>query len=1159
MPGCVACTSELELMRTFASWFLLTIPLFAQIGGSGSIQGVITDPSGAVIPGVSVTGTNVANGAKTTRQSTDAGVYLLSPLTPGEYTVTAVGSGFQTLVQEHVMVDALSTVGLNLTLKIGATTEQVTITDTPPQLNTADASMGQTMRNEQYTSLPLAMGNAPRDPTAFVSLIPGFTAVVGNTAGAVLGSQGNSGEVYVEGMPLTNPVLQGENRNLSLGVSVEAVDQFQLETAGAATMYQGQGAVNFVVKSGTNQFHGAAYEYFRNTVLDARGFFARSRPAEHQNEYGFNMGGPIVKNKLFFFGSYDGYAYRTGTTPTFVTLPTAAARVGDFSGFGTTIYDPATTVCTPAPCTKSPFPGNKIPAARISAASKYFQANLPDPINGALQNNYLGSLPTGFGNWNTTDKVDFNQSDNSRFFVLFSRGHRTQSNRYRGAGNSLPLPYADTRLVDEIPTTMQLRHSYVLTPNLLNQFNYSYSRLWVPITNATIEGDWATKAGIKGLPAGEAASSFPEIAWGGPNVPTGWRGTNSRGFIEALNDFALQDNVQWTHGKHAVTIGFQFQWLQANERTNAYGSLATWNFSNTQTAGFNAAGTLQTTTGNAYASYLLGAVNSANVTEDSVVGTGARYLNIGYWVQDNYKVTPKLTINVGLRHDIWGPFKEVLDRESYFDPNLPNPAAGNRPGLLQFYGNVQNGCHCSSNVQTDYHNLGPRLGIAYSLNDKTVIRAGYSIMYTHRGAVGGRGGGRTGTGTLGLSASPSYASLDQGISPAFYWDNGIPAYQKPPFFDPTLGTGFNGSGATAATMQFGDPAIGGIPPMYQNWNFGFERSLTKTTTLSAAYVGSNGHHLGGGGRGYWSDQIDPKNLVLGNLLQSQATAANVAAANRIIPVSLPYSNFVGSIAQMLRPFPQYQNVSDLWGDVASSNYNSLQLTVRKAFSQGLTFNMNYTYAKGFDDTAGSRTAYNWKLEKSLSTYSPHVVNAFFTYQLPFGKGKMWGSNAMVNALAGGWSLSGITQWAAGTPLGTFTAGCNLPNAGSCYADFAAGFTNPVRINGGYGSGDVLSTAYLDRAAFANPAAFTYGNTPRTYALGLRNPNTYSESISVRREFPIHERLKVAFQADAFNPFNWVVFAGPPAASMNITSAAFGKITSTTSSPRVIQFNARVVF
>ena len=1145
--------------RHIASLFVLaTIPAAAQIGGTGTIQGVVKDPTGALVPGATVTVDNIATQVKATRNTTESGNYVVSPLAPGEYTVSVSAGGFQTILQEHVRVDALGTVGLDFTLKVGATSETLTVSDIPPVVNTSDARVGQTVRNELYTALPLAMSNAPRDPTAFVQYMPGVVPGGSNAAGQVFGAQANTQEVYVEGLPVTNSAVQGEVRNLGLGVSVEAVDQFQMETAGTAVMYNGQGSTNFVLKSGTNKFHGTAYEYFRNTKLDARSYFAATRPPEHQNEFGFNVGGPIKKNRLFFFGSYDGFRYRTGTAATLVSIPTTAQRTGDFSQLPVQIFDPLSTATVDGIRTRTAFPGNRIPDSRISAASKALQAPMPAPTYATLQTNYLSSLPTGFNNDNTTNKVDFNLNDRNTLFFMFSRGRRGQSNAYRGAGNSLPLPYADTRLVVEVPTTMQLRHTFVISPTLINQMSYGFSRLWVPITNATIDGDWMNKVGVKGLPAGEAASSFPEIAFAGPNAPTGWRATNSRAFIEALNNFTWQDNLQWNHGKHAVTIGVQLQWLQANERTNAYGSLATWNFSNTQTAGFDARGTLVATQGNAYASYLLGEVNSANVTEDSVVGTGGRYRTYAWWVQDNFKVSPKLTLNLGLRHDILLPYVEVLDRQSYFSPSTPNPAAGGYPGALAFYGKGPNACNCSNTIDTHYLLLGPRIGFAYSVDSKTVLRGGYSVMYTRRGAVGGRGGARTGTGTLGLSASPSFTSPDQGISAAFNWNNGVPAYDKPPFFDPTLGTQFNGLGKTGATMQYGDPTIGGKPPYYQNWNFGIERALTATLTASVSYVGSNGHFQGGGGRSIWSNQIDPKYLALGNLLQSQSTAANIAAANAIVPgIKLPFPTFTGTLAQMLRPFPQYPGISDLWGDVANASYNSMQVVVNKRLSHGLAINSNYVWSKAFSDDTGSRSAYNWGIERAQQVDPTNTLNILFVYALPFGKGQIGGGQSrVVQGIISGWQVSGISTFRSGSRFGTIAASCNLPNAGGCYADYAANFSGNVRINGDYGSGDVRTATYVNKAAFANPAAFNYGNTPRTGAFELRGPSNSNQSFSLKREFQVRESWKLALQADALNVFNWVRFAIP---NLNITSANFGQITAIANSPRVVQLNMRFSF
>lgn len=1143
------------VLALFAMTAALPLPLAAQIGGAGTIQGLVSDPSGAVVPSATVSATNEATQVKLTRQTTGAGYYVLSPLPAGLYTVSVGAPGFQTRLQPNVAVDALATVGLNLALQVGSPSESVTVTAAPPAVDTGDARVGQTVRNELYTALPLAMGNAPRDPTSFVQFMPGVVPGGSNAAGQVFGSQANTQEVYVEGLPLTNAVVQGEVRNLGLGISVEAVDQFQLETGGASVEYGGMGATNFVLKSGTNKFHGAGYEIFRNTQLDARGFFAATRPPEHQNEFGFNVGGPIRKNRVFFFGSYDGFRYRTGTTPTLVTIPTLKQRNGDFSELSVAIYDPATLTNVGGVSARQPFPGNIIPANRISSASKYFQAALPQPAFAGVQNNYLGSLPTGFNNTNTTDKVDFNLNDKNTLFVLYSRGHRSQSNSYRGAGNSLPLPYTDTRLVNEVPTTAQIKHTFVTSPTLINQVAFGFSRLWVPIYNATIDGDWMNKAGVKGLPSGEAASSFPEVAFSGPNSVTGWRGTNSRAFTEALNTFTVQDNVQWNRGRHAVTLGFQFQRLQANELTNAYGSLATWAFSNTQTEGFNASGTALTTTGNSYASFLMGAVGSANVDEDSVVGTGARYRDYAWWIQDNYKVTSRLTLNLGLRHDIMLPYVEVKDRQSFFNPAVPNAAAGGYPGILMFTGNGQDSCGCRTNVETHWKNFGPRLGLAYSLNSKTVIRAGYTIMYTHRGAVSGRGGGRIGTGVLGFSANPSYTSLD-GVSPALYWDNGIPAYQKPPFFSPTLGTAFNGITATGSTMQFGDPQIGGHPPYYQDWNFGIQRATTPTTTLTVNYVGSNGHFQGGGGRSIWSDQIEPKYLALGNLLTQQATAANLVAANKIVPgIALPFATFTGTISQMLRPFPQYPGVTDLWGDVANDNYNSLQVIVNKKLSHGLTVNANYFFSKAFSDDTGSRSAYNWKIEKAQQTDPSHTVNVLLLYALPFGKGQRWASGSKAaDLLAGHWQISSVTTYRSGTLFGTIGATCNTPNAGSCYADYNAAFNGPVRINGDYGSGDVRSAVYLDANAFKVPAAFTYGTTPRTGAYNLRGPSNSNENVSLRRDFPIQETWKLTFVADALNVFNWVRFGMP---NLTITNSSFGKITGVSNSPRVVQLSLRL--
>ena len=395
---------------------------------------------------------------------------------------------------------------------------------------------------------------------------------------------------------------------------------------------------------------------------------------------------------MFFFAAYDGYRDRRQTETRLVSIATMAMRNGDFSALPVQIYDPATTRPNPngTGFVRDPFPGNIIPANRISSISRSLQSHMPEPTNAGLQNNYLGgSLPIGFNNDNVTSKVDVNLSPKHRLSALFAYGSRRQHTAFRGGTNAqtaLPLPYTETRLVEETPTTTQLKHTYVMSARWLNQVSFGFSRLGVPIANATIEGNYATEAGLRGLPAGEAASAFPEVGFLGPNAPTQWRGTDARAFTEFLNNYTLQNNLQSTIGRHAFTFGFQGQRMEAFERERTYGSLATFGFSNAQTAGFGPTGTLLTTTGNAYASFLLGELNATTVIEDSQVATTGRFQAYAFWVQDDFKVTPGLSLNLGLRYDIMKPYTEQYDRWSFLNPGLANPAVGGYRGAIQFAG-----------------------------------------------------------------------------------------------------------------------------------------------------------------------------------------------------------------------------------------------------------------------------------------------------------------------------------------------------------------------------------------------------------------------------------------------------------------------------------------
>jgi Carboxypeptidase regulatory-like domain/TonB dependent receptor len=1141
--------------------------------GSGTIQGTVTDPSGAVIPQASVTAKNVATGVETMRLTTAAGLYVLSPLTPGEYTISAAATGFQAFTQQHIVVDALANVGLNLQMKVGAANEQVTVEGIVATLHTEDATLGANMGNETYGALPLAMGGGvPRDPTQFIALSPGVAAVVTQSAGpsytSFNGARAETNELYLEGIAMTFPNQQGDTRDLALGVSVEAVEQFQVEVNGQKAAFQGQGFHNYVLKSGTNRFHGAGYEYFRNTTLDARGFFSPIKPADHQNEFGGSVGGPIKKDKIFFFGNYSGYRFNTASNPALITIPSLAERNGDFSALPAVIYDPTTQVCNGAICSKQPFAGNILPANRLSSVAKSFQSYLPNPTNSNFTQNFLGSLPRVITNDNVTAKVDANLSDKNRLYIVFVRAKWATD--YTGnltpTGTALPLPYtASPGTVVEVPTIAQIHHTYLLKPSWLNTFSFGVTRIWIPIASTTKDFKYPDKAGLTGMPAsGQGHDGFPTISFAGTNAPNAWGGTP---FDEAENNYTLNDNVSWVHGKHSVLFGFQVQKLEDNQASPSGGTAASFSFSNNQTAGYNAGGTLLATTGNAYASYMLGAVSSASMTNNNVVEVGARFWGYSAFVQDDFKLARNLIVNYGVRWDVFGPYRENHDRVSYMDPNLPNPQAGGRPGALVY--------HSYGGIKTHYGNFAPKLGVAYSLDPKTVIRAGFVMNYSH-GTAGVSGNGGGGFGRSGYNVATPYNATTTGLE-AFYWDKGVPPpVAQPLLLTPGFGAGFTTENATSTTSgNFLDQNLSAKPPYYLNWSFGVQRELPSAITVGASYSASAGHFISGGPTAaLWTNSIDKKYLALGSLLAAASTPANIAAARAIFPeIAIPFSNFASSapINQLLKPFPQYSGVSCYSCDLGNSTYNSLQITATKRFSRGFTFQIGYTFSKELDDVpnggqlgtvGGARDPYNAKLDKGLGAIDHrHLFHAVFVYDLPFGKGHQLGAgNAIVRGIVGGWQLSGILTYTSGAPLSVSGSGCTVTGVSStCIASYNPAFTGKsVRINGDYGSGNALApnaAVYFDKSAFINPAPYTFGNLPRSAPFGMFAPPYANLDATIRREFAIRESVRLSIAMDAFNATNYVAFAAP---ATNIDSANFGQV-ATSNFARKLQLNARITF
>lgn len=1211
---------------------LLMIPLHtsAQMTGQGAISGTVSDELGAIVPDATITVTANATGVVTVRKSTATGYYVVSPLLPGVYTVVVNAPGFEGFIQQKVTVDALATVGLSPKLKVGAVTETVTVTTAPPTMQTTNATLGSVMENETYSELPLQITSAgPRDPTSFVQYMPG--AQSGGRSGIFDGAgAGNSNEMYVEGVPQTTVDSQGDNRKLNQNLAIEAVDQFQLQTSGVSAQYQGLGVENYSIKQGSNKFHGTENVFIRNTAFDTWGYFQpwtkvvhsdgttgypTKKNPEHQDELSFSLGGPVLHNKLFFFANYDKYHYAGTTNPTTQTIPTDDARNGDFTAYaaanpGYDIYDPTTVAaCTLASNGKAcayPFMGLKngvltkdvIPQNEISPLAIAMAKNLPAVANSSLTNNYIAGRVTGLNVWGFTGRLDYTINPKQQIALISTSGVKKIPPYDYGSTSVLPYPYTNGTIVTESTTTDIVKHTYTVSPNAVNQFRYGLTRFWAPIQNATDGSDFAaSKLGIGNLPAGQASSTFPAATFsGGIDAPSSFSAPS--GFHEAVNTYTLGDEFQWQKGRHSVTFGGTFQFMEFNQSAvDSQTKPMSFTYSNGSTAGYTN-GNINTKSGLAFASYLIGAVDSTSIYIQNFSTLGARYKAFSPYVQDDFKATRDLTLNFGFRWDRYLPFTEVKNRWSEMNPTLTNSATGT-PGAIMYMGHGTNTCNCSTPVKTWNKNFGPRVGFAYQLKQRDIVRGSFSIMYTHSGGVGGSSAGAyNGTGQTGLTVNAPFVDSGQGGQPAFYLNSNlgnmdIPAYTATISPTATANAGnytVNGTAVTASSVSYADPYLSGRAPYTESWNFGIQHLLTHDLTLSVDYTGNESHFLVAGLRGYYNNQLAPQYQSLTTLLKQlpgnvdKSTGKTyLQEAQAITPgISLPYVNYGGSaatIGQMLKPFPQYSGVTDTWGDVGNANYNALQITLAQRDWHGLSYNLNYTYSKSIDDIAGSRSGYAIpanvidggvasphanRIDRSVSSSDiPNKLSIFGVYSLPFGKTNQLGSShRAVRLVAGGWKLSFIFSKIAGSPLSITGLSCQTP--GSCYPSYNTSFSGPVRTNGGYGKGvtatTVNSISYINAAAFVSTpgnSGYNFGNVAREAPYKLYNIGNYNLDSGIKREFRLYDRMKFIFQADCLNVTNHTQFGG---LGVSLASpSAFGKITKQSNTSRDWQFAGKVSF
>ncbi len=1121
---------------------------------AGGVRGVISDPAGAVIPGASITAIHSATNSVTTTESTGAGLFVLGNLAIGEYRIEAQSEGFKTYVLERLSVTTGIVATLNIALEVGELVQTVVVTETAiPLVNTENAELSTSVEQRVVMDLPIGTGGGTgsgnvasgrRQADQFMFLTPGVT---GNQFATYINGSPRLAQVsIIDGVVHTAVSTPGFIAQTS--PPFEAIEEFRLSTTLFPAEYgRGWGAKHFAFKSGGNEFHGNLFEFFRNDKLDARGFFAGDKAAVRQNNFGGSIGGPIVKNKFFFFGTYDRFLLRGGAaTRGTVTLPVAPFRQGDFGRLLTeqniTIYDPATTAPDGAGgFVRMPFLNNRIPASRHSGIYSKVAPLLPPTDTNALVNNFVsrGESPTNDDAF--MYKLDYHIDDDHR--ISFSHWYswfRTTKNidgHGLGCGTICGNPLDRQFPNKTAGGGFRVNYDWTVSPTVLNHFAMGYSQ-----TNPRRGRD--PRMGHSTIPIPGLPSDFA----GYPSIDTsGYLGLGNAG--QQPNDPSLTENYLWSNtvsvlrGRHQVKFGGEYWDLNYNNLngTQNGGPLGVHTFDNKLTSQPNAANFASQ--GSSWASFILGQVQSA---QRLVVPAHRRpqWEYLAFFIDDKIQLTPKVTMSLGMRWELPFAVNAANGRIAGLDIHMANPAAGGLPGA-HIFGNDAVEPPLKTNM------WGPRFGLAYQLNPKTTIRTGYGIMYaqTHAHAFGAL---QFGNGfQAGFTAQQQEVSPDNGITPAFYLDDGWPAFQGTvPNTDPGLNVG-----AVADFMN----QDAGTQGYTQAVTFNIQRQLLRDVVLDVAYVGQVSHKLPANLE--HMNQVPSKYLSWGNLLYNNIDSPEARAA-----IGSPWSGFSSAmggnatVRQALRPFPQFLTVRNDIQPTGNSTYHAMQLKVQKRFSKGLSFLTSYTLSKTLSDAdqvgfstfaAGARDTAHRSLEKGLTSEDrPHNLSLNFIYELPTPQGM----SGAARKILGGWQIGTIYQYRSGTPL-SIGGGPPLPLFG--------GPNRPNRVAGQSvlagvdpGSFDPATDRYLNAGAFSQPAAFTIGNGARREP-SARGFSFFNTDFNIVKRVHFDETKNLEFRWEAFNLFNQVVFGGP---ASNVNSlAGYGTVGGQANVRRIIQFGLKLNF
>ena len=1182
---------------------LSVLSLFGQ-SDRGTITGTVADPANAVIQGAKITVRSAETGATYETVTTNTGNYTLPSLPAGNYDLTVEAPGFNRHVQTGINVQVAQTARIDIQMKVGSTSESVTINADAPLLKTESAEQSQTITGDRINALPLtSSAGGVRNPVAGVILAPGVqTPSGGNIQIRVNGGINNTYKALLDGQDITQSGTDPSHLSESQP-SADSLQEVTLQSSNFAAEF-GQvagGLINITSRSGTNRYHGSAYEYFTNEALNAGRPYTNNgkngtlfRPRSRNNDFGFTVGGPLSipklyngKDKTFFFFNMEEYK-TTATGSGFTTVATDAYRNGDFSSaltgriltdsFGNkfpegAIFDPATNFTSNGLIMRTQFPGNIIPQSRLDPVALKIQALVPRAtVAGALTNNLPVTDRTSRKTVIPSLKIDHFLSEKTKISGYVAEFWQDVP---KSGADGLPYPVSPGRnFIDRTPT-FRLNLDQTITPTFLvhvgiGDVRYDHIDSAPP---SVLDFDAPGKLGLVG--AGVTPAGFPRI-----NGITGTQGGTPNLGPTNANDYyndkpTVVWSATWIHGNHTFKTGGEWRkdiWSDVNTR----GSQGIYNFSPNETGlpYLNTTSVGGGTIGFGYASFLLGAVDTASTANKQ--DPQIRKTGLGLYAQDTWKFSRKLTLDYGLRYDYETGWREIHNRTAIFAPSLANPSAGGRLGATQYEGSGP-GAHCNCSFAKNYPwGFAPRLGVAYQIDPKTVIRAGWGLVYGRTAD----GGYVTNTPIIGVGYNTlNFTNANFG-EPATYLADGLQydhGLLNAATFDP---------GIRPAPGQLNPPPFyidpgSGRPSRINQWNISLQREIVKDIVIEVAYVGNRGAWLTG-------DRLQDLNgLTAASLLKAGFDITNPAdrtvltsnwnSAGAIARgIKAPYAGYpVTSVAQTLRPYPQFTNISSKWTSLGNSWYDSLQAKVTKRFSHGFDVSSSFTWQKelsrGLDVV---NDAYNLDQNKYISANSqPLVFLIAFNYQTPAVT-----NNKLVRAAVRGWTFAGIGRYSSGLPIQSPQAQNNI-NTLLLRANFSSTFTGSFanRVPGqplflkdlNCHCIDPNKELVFNPAAWTDPAPGTFG-TAAAYYNDYRYQRRPSEQFGVGRIFQIHEGVTFQLRAEFFNVFNRTQQGNPVGTNAlqstvrnpaGVPTAGFGYINSQSlfSNPRSGQIIARFAF